>query len=197
MVDWGYMSPYLLKSEGFRSSPKWKVQHFPIHVDQGKVDTVSACRLQNSLRTEIIILLLGFQALHAFLLPNQLLECIPVTHGIKRCEKFHGLSKVRLFCSKSLGFSASGFILCWMWVFENISGWWLGHPSEKILKYESQLGWLDSQLIWENKKWQPNHQPDMFCQSNMCIPHCSSHISLGSLGDFSATPGSLHTNNMW
>ena len=36
------------------------------------------------------------------------------------------------------------------------SGWWLGHPSEK---YESQLGWLATQYIWENKKWQPNHQP--------------------------------------
>ena len=23
-----------------------------------------------------------------------------------------------------------------------------------------QLGWLETQLIWENKKWQPNHQPD-------------------------------------
>ena len=36
------------------------------------------------------------------------------------------------------------------------SGWWLGHPSEK---YESQLGWLETQYFWENKKWQPNHQP--------------------------------------
>ena len=29
-----------------------------------------------------------------------------------------------------------------------VSGWWLGHPSEK---YESQLGWWDSQYFWENK----------------------------------------------
>ena len=36
------------------------------------------------------------------------------------------------------------------------TGWWLGHPSEK---YES-VSWDDKQPnIWENKKWQPNHQP--------------------------------------
>ena len=31
------------------------------------------------------------------------------------------------------------------------------NPSEK---YESQLGWWHPQYFWENKKWQPNHQPD-------------------------------------
>ena len=44
---------------------------------------------------------------------------------------------------------------------KSMTGWWLGHPSEK---YERQFGWLDtqdySQYFWENKKWQPNHQPD-------------------------------------
>ena len=39
----------------------------------------------------------------------------------------------------------------------SISGWWLGHPSEK---YEF-VNWDDSKPnIWENKTWQPNHQPD-------------------------------------
>ena len=36
------------------------------------------------------------------------------------------------------------------------SGWWLGHPSEK---YESQLGWWNSQYFLENKIDVPNHQP--------------------------------------
>ena len=36
------------------------------------------------------------------------------------------------------------------------TGWWLGHPSEK---YEF-VNWDDEiPNIWENKKWQPNHQP--------------------------------------
>ena len=35
-------------------------------------------------------------------------------------------------------------------------GWWLGHPSEK---YEV-VNWDDEiPNMWENKKWQPNHQP--------------------------------------
>ena len=37
-----------------------------------------------------------------------------------------------------------------------ISGWWLGHPSEK---YESQLGWLFP--IYGKTKNVPNHQPDI------------------------------------
>ena len=37
-----------------------------------------------------------------------------------------------------------------------ITGWWLGHPSEK---YASQLGWLATQYEWENKIDVPNHQP--------------------------------------
>ena len=37
-----------------------------------------------------------------------------------------------------------------------ISGWWLGHPSEK---YESQLGWLFP--IYGKIKNVPNHQPDI------------------------------------
>ena len=36
------------------------------------------------------------------------------------------------------------------------------NPSEK---YESQLGWLETQLIWENKIDVPNHQPDV------CMPY--------------------------
>ena len=34
------------------------------------------------------------------------------------------------------------------------------------LKNMSQLGWWDSQLIWENKKWQPNHQPAIVTQAS-------------------------------
>ena len=37
------------------------------------------------------------------------------------------------------------------------SGWWLGHPSEK---YESQLGWLETQYMGK-KNDVPNHQPVM------------------------------------
>ena len=32
------------------------------------------------------------------------------------------------------------------------------NPSEK---YESQLGWWNSQYMGKYKKWQPNHQPDI------------------------------------
>ena len=38
------------------------------------------------------------------------------------------------------------------------SGWWLTYPSEK---YESQLGWWHSQIIWKNKIHVPNHQPEI------------------------------------
>ena len=40
-----------------------------------------------------------------------------------------------------------------------ITGWWLGlNPSEKY----DFVNWDDDiPNIWENKKWQPNHQPVM------------------------------------
>ena len=38
------------------------------------------------------------------------------------------------------------------------SRWWLKNTP---LKNMSQLGWLATQYSWENKKWQPNHQPVM------------------------------------
>ena len=40
---------------------------------------------------------------------------------------------------------------------------WLvgGPPLWKI--WVRQLGWLDTQYFWENKKWQPNHQPVYHC----------------------------------
>ena len=43
------------------------------------------------------------------------------------------------------------------------------NPSEK---YESQLGWWDSQYFWENKKWQPvtTNQPYMDPMGNGCWP---------------------------
>ena len=37
---------------------------------------------------------------------------------------------------------------------------WLVGGFNTSEKYESQLGWWHSQYFWENKKWQPNHQPD-------------------------------------
>ena len=42
------------------------------------------------------------------------------------------------------------------WDMNVISGWWLGHPSEK---YACQLGWLFP--IYGKIKHVPNHQPDM------------------------------------
>ena len=41
------------------------------------------------------------------------------------------------------------------------------NPSEK---YESQLGWLFP--IWENKKWQPNHQPVRNHVDALCHLYC-------------------------
>ena len=41
-----------------------------------------------------------------------------------------------------------------------MTGWWLGHPSEKRLEF---VNWdEDSNPIFMGKckKWQPNHQPD-------------------------------------
>ena len=43
-----------------------------------------------------------------------------------------------------------------VWRKKQISGWWLGHPSEK---YESQLGWLATQYFWENEIDVPNSKP--------------------------------------
>ena len=54
-----------------------------------------------------------------------------------------------------------------------ITGWWLGHPSEK---YESQLGWWNSQYMGKCQKWQPNHQPDDIILS---LLGGSSHIVSG------------------
>ena len=45
------------------------------------------------------------------------------------------------------------------WATFIFSGWWLSHPSEK---YESQLGWLETQLIWENKI-DGNQTTNQFC----------------------------------
>ena len=42
-------------------------------------------------------------------------------------------------------------------IYITISGWWLGHPSEKC---ESQLGWLFP--IYGKIKNVPNHQPDNY-----------------------------------
>ena len=59
-----------------------------------------------------------------------------------------------------------------------LAGWWLGHPPEK---YESQLGWLETQYFWENKKWQPNHQPAWqsvswhFCENFSCSSQPTLH----------------------
>ena len=72
----------------------------------------------------------------------------------------------RIGIDESLQFHRSTILLsqfpvesCWCHATpKRVSGWWLVHPSEK---YESQSGWLETQYFWENKKWQPNHQPGM------------------------------------
>ena len=54
---------------------------------------------------------------------------------------------------RALGPRTRGFLPCladgngWKWK-QDETGWWLGHPSEK---YESHLGWLETQYFWENK----------------------------------------------
>ena len=44
----------------------------------------------------------------------------------------------------------------WLDQTNQVTGWWFSHPSEKII-------WViwDDEIpnVWENKKWQPNHQP--------------------------------------
>ena len=63
-----------------------------------------------------------------------------------RCNRIAGFPK-------SIPFTIFFSIYCSIY-----PGWWLGHPSEK---YEF-VNWDDNRnpiLIWENKKWQPNHQP--------------------------------------
>ena len=44
-----------------------------------------------------------------------------------------------------------------------LTGWWLGHPSEK---YESQLGWF---FLWQNQFDGPNHQPAWNHPSACCF----------------------------
>ena len=36
----------------------------------------------------------------------------------------------------------------------SLAGWWLGHPLKNM-----KVNWDDYPNIWENRKWQPNHQP--------------------------------------
>ena len=55
------------------------------------------------------------------------------------------------------------------WQKESGSGWWLGHPSEK---YESQLGWWATQLIWENTIDETNHQPGLKYWTASCRLQC-------------------------
>ena len=46
-----------------------------------------------------------------------------------------------------------------------VSGWWLGHPSEKY----DLVSWDDEiPNLWENNKWQPNHQAGLFGCNSMC-----------------------------
>ena len=47
-----------------------------------------------------------------------------------------------------------------------IGGWAL--PSLRKI-WVRQLGWLDIPNIWENRKWQPNHQPDEFWREFFCF----------------------------
>ena len=40
-----------------------------------------------------------------------------------------------------------------------LAGWWLGHPPLRKILVKSIGMRTDTQYEWENKKWQPNHQP--------------------------------------
>ena len=62
-------------------------------------------------------------------------------------------------------------------IYHNITGWCLGHPSEK---YESQLGWLFP-IYGKIKKWQPNHQPDNINNIHKILQ--ISFLSVSLLGD--------------
>ena len=68
----------------------------------------------------------------------------------------------RSFCTKSMSCSSTlqrVKITDGQTHTKSLSGWWLGHPSEK---YEF-VNWDDEiPNIWENKKWQPNHQPVIY-----------------------------------
>ena len=47
-------------------------------------------------------------------------------------------------------------VLCWINSAQPTTGWWYTYPSEK---YESQLGWWNSQYMDSHKIHVPNHQP--------------------------------------
>ena len=47
------------------------------------------------------------------------------------------------------------------------SGWWFSHPSEK---YENQLGWLETQYFWENKKLMATKPPTSHCYHGIRLP---------------------------
>ena len=70
----------------------------------------------------------------------------------------HGISAAQ---SSSQGFIRNNFALGILGIetisgFWILAGWWLGHPKNMT----SSIGMMRAtQLIWENKKWQPNHQP--------------------------------------
>ena len=60
------------------------------------------------------------------------------------------------------GFGPIGSSGCWKPKFQSelrhVSGWWLAGPPRPE-KYDF-VNWDDEiPKIWENKKWQPNHQP--------------------------------------
>ena len=56
----------------------------------------------------------------------------------------------------------------------NRTGWWFSHPSEK---YEF-VNWDDDiPQIWENKKWQPNHQPVFLMVGNPLRTRAKTHVT--------------------
>ena len=66
---------------------------------------------------------------HPILLGKMALE--ELQRNAEECREMHRISRINQESRTS-----------------RTTGWWLGHPSEK---YESQLGWLDTQYFWENK----------------------------------------------
>ena len=82
----------------------------------------------------------------------------PWKHGWDRAMDPGLLKSCSCWTSRRCAYDIWGCNFC-QWFYDPIrSGWWLGHPSKKY----DFVNWDDEiPNIWENNKWQPNHQPEI------------------------------------